>query len=55
MNLVAILCWTALIVCVIAIGMMLYGETRDSYFHKYVAICISCISALLLFMACLVA
>ncbi len=55
MNSVAIVCWTALIVCVIAIGMMIYGEIRESYFHKYVAIGISCISALLLFIACLLA
>ena len=55
MNPVAIVCWAALIVCVIAIVMMLYGEARDSYFHKYVAIGISCISALLLFAACLLA
>lgn len=53
MNLLAILCWTAFIACVIAIGMMLYGETRDSYFHKYVAIGIFCILALLWFIACL--
>lgn len=55
MNPVAILCWAALIVCLIAIAMILYGETRDSDFHKYVAIGISCISALLLFIACLFA
>lgn len=55
MNPVAIVCWAALIVCVIAIVMMLYGEARESYFHKYVAIGISCISALLLFIACLLA
>ena len=55
MNPVAIVCWAALIVCVIAIVMMLYGEARDSYFHKYVSIGISCISALLLLIVCLLA
>lgn len=55
MNPVAICCWTAFIVCLISIGMMLYGETKDSLFHKYVAIGISCIAALLLFIACLFA
>ena len=55
MNPVAIVCWTALLICVIAIVMMIYGEIRESYFHKYVAIGISCIAALLLFMACLFA
>lgn len=55
MNPVAILCWAAFVVCLIAIGMMMYGETKESYFHKYVAIGISCIAALLLFIACLLA
>lgn len=55
MNPVAICCWVAFIVCLISIGMMMYGEARESYFHKYVAIGISCISALLLFIACLLA
>jgi hypothetical protein len=55
MNSVAICCWTAFIICVISIGMMMYGKVRDSYFHEYVAIGISCISALLLFIACLLA
>lgn len=53
MNPVAICCWAAFIVCLIAIIMMLYGEAKESYFHKYIAIGISCISALLLFIACL--
>jgi hypothetical protein len=53
MNPVAILCWTAFIVCVIAIVMMIYGEIRDSDFHRYVAIGIFCILALLWFIACL--
>lgn len=53
MNPVAIVCWTAFIVCLIVIGMMMYGEANDSYFHKYAAIGISCILALLLFIACL--
>ena len=55
MNPVAILCWAAFIVCLISIGMMMYGEAKESFFHKYVAICISCIAALLLFIACLLA
>jgi hypothetical protein len=55
MNPVAICCWAAFIVCLIAIGMMMYGEAKESLFHKYVAIVISCISALLLFIACLFA
>ena len=53
MNPVAVTCWVSLIVCLIAIAMMLYGETRDSDFHKYVAIGIACIAALLMFIACL--
>lgn len=55
MNPVAICCWAAFIVCLISIGMMMYGEAKESYFHKYVAIGISCIAALLLFIACLLA
>ena len=55
MNPVAGCCWAALIVSLIAIGMMIYGETEENYFYKYVAIGISCISALLLFIACLFA
>lgn len=55
MTSVAVVCWAAFIVCLISIGMMMYGEARESYFHKYVAIGISCISALLLFIACLLA
>ena len=55
MSPVAICCWTAFIVCLISIGMMIYGEATESYFHKYVSIGISCISALLLFIACLLA
>ena len=55
MNPVAMCCWAALIVYLIAIGMMIYGETEENYFYKYVAIGISCISALLLFIACLFA
>lgn len=53
MTSITVLCWASLIVSLIAIGMMMYGEARESYFHKYVAIGISCISALLLFIACL--
>jgi hypothetical protein len=55
MNSVAILCWASFIVCLISITMMIRGEIIESYFHKYVAIGISCISALLLFIACLLA
>ena len=55
MNPVAICCWAAFIVCLISIGMMMYGEAKESYFHKYVAIGIACIAALLLFIACLFA
>lgn len=55
MNPVAFTCWASLITSLIAIGTMMYGEAKESYFHKYVAIGISCISALLLFIACLLA
>ena len=55
MNPVAICCWASLIVCLISIGMMIYGETEENYFYKYVAIGISCMAALLLFIACLLA
>ena len=55
MNPVAITCWIAFITIVIAIAMMIRGEIIQSDFHKYVSIGISCISALLLFIACLFA
>jgi hypothetical protein len=55
MNPVVIFCWASFIVCLGAIGMMIYGEVHDSYFHKYVAIGISCVSAMFLFIACLLA
>ena len=55
MNPVAIVCWTAIIICVIAIIMMLYGEAKDSDFHKDISIGIACISALLLLIVCLLA
>ena len=34
MNPVAICCWASLIVCLISIGMMIYGETEENYFYK---------------------
>lgn len=55
MNPVAIICWAAFIDCLISIAMMIRGEIIESDFHKYVAIGLSCISAILLFIACLFA
>lgn len=46
-------CWAAFITNVIAIAMMIRGEIIQSDFHKYVSIGISCISAVMLFIACL--
>ena len=48
-------CWAAFITSVIASAMMIRGEIIQSDFHKYVSIGISCIAALLLFIACLLA
>ena len=53
MNPVAICCWLSLLTMVTAISMMIRGEIIQSDFHKYVSIGISCISALLMFIACL--
>ena len=53
MNPVAICCWAAFIMNVLSIVMMMRGESIQSDFHKYVAIGISCMAALLLFIACL--
>ena len=53
MNPVAICCWAAFILIVISIAMMIRGENIQSDFHKYISIGISCISALLMFIACL--
>ena len=55
MNPVSIICWLSFITIVIAIAMMIRSEVIQSDFHKYVSIGISCISALLLFIACLFA
>lgn len=55
MNPIAILCWAAFIDCLISIAIMIRGEIIESYFHKYVAIVLSCISAVMLFIACLLA
>lgn len=55
MNPVAILCWAAFIDCLISLAMMIRGEIIESDFHKYVSIGLSCISVLLLFLACLFA
>ena len=48
-------CWAAFITSVIAIAMMIRGEVIQSDFHKYVSIGISCISVVMLFIACLLA
>ena len=53
MNPVTITCWAAFILIVISTAMMIRGESIQSDFHRYVSIGISCISALLLFIACL--
>jgi hypothetical protein len=55
MTPVAITCWLSLLTMVTAISMMIRGEIIQSDFHKYVAIGISCISAILLVIACLFA
>ena len=55
MNPVAMCCWAAFIMNVISIAMMIRGENIQSDFHKHVAIGISCMAALLLFIACLLA
>ena len=55
MNSVSITCWIAFIDFLIAIAIMIRGEIIKSYFHKYIAIGLSCISVLLLFGACLFA
>ena len=55
MNPVAITCWLSFIAIIIAIVMMIRGEVIQSAFHKYVAIGISCIAALLMFITCLLA
>lgn len=55
MNPVSIACWFAFITILIAIAMMIRGEIIQSDLHKYISIGISCISALLLFIACLFA
>ena len=55
MNPVTITCWAAFIMIVISIAMMIRGESGQSDFHKYVSIGMACISALLLFIACLLA
>ena len=53
MNPISIACWLSFITIMIAIAMMIRGEIIQSDFHKYISIGISCISALLLFIACL--
>ena len=53
MNPVSITCWAAFIMSIIAIIMRIRGESIHSDFHNYVSIGISCISILLLFIACL--
>jgi hypothetical protein len=55
MNPVAIICWLSLLTMTTAISMMIRGESIQSDFHKYVAIGMACISAVLLFIACLLA
>jgi hypothetical protein len=55
MNPISSICWVVFIDCLISIAIMIRGEIIESDFHKYVAIGLTCISAILLFTACLFA
>ena len=53
MNPVTITCWIAVLISVIAVAMMIRGESIQSDFYRYVSIGMDCIAALLFFIACL--